>query len=124
MSRFARAARSPNGAPKMGEHVGPDQILARREPQEQQGNVERAQPPRSRRVNVALQADPAVKATGTVREVSPTIDPASGSVKVKVGLDDTPPQMTLGAAVIGAGEFQPESAVVLPWGALFQWQGR
>jgi RND family efflux transporter MFP subunit len=83
-----------------------------------------ATPPRSRRVNVALQADPAVKATGTVREVSPTIDPASGSVKVKVGLDATPPQMTLGAAVIGAGEFQPESAVVLPWGALFRWQGR
>jgi membrane fusion protein, multidrug efflux system len=83
-----------------------------------------ARPPRSRRVNVALQADPAVKAAGTVREVSPTIDPASGSVKVKVGLDATPPQMTLGAAVVGVGEFQPESAVVLPWGALFRWQSQ
>lgn len=79
--------------------------------------------PPSRRVHVVLQADPSVTANGTVREVSPTIDPASGSVKVKVGLDQTPPQMTLGAAVIGSGEFQSQRAIVLPWGALFRWAG-
>jgi RND family efflux transporter MFP subunit len=80
-----------------------------------------ATPPRNRRVNVVLQGDPSVRAGGTVREVSPTLDPASGSVKVKVGLDETPSQMTLGAAVIGSGEFQPEQAIVLPGGALFRW---
>jgi RND family efflux transporter MFP subunit len=81
-----------------------------------------ANPPQNRRVNVVLQADPGVRADGTVREVSPTLDPASGSVKVKVGLDQTPPEMTLGAAVIGSGEFHSQPALVLPWGALFRWE--
>jgi membrane fusion protein, multidrug efflux system len=77
--------------------------------------------PPSRTVQVVLQADPDVVATGTVREVSPTIDPASGTVKVKVGLDSTPAQMSLGAVVVGVGNFLPRPATVLPRSALFRW---
>jgi RND family efflux transporter MFP subunit len=72
-------------------------------------------------VQVYLQADPSVTATGMVREVAPTVDPASGSVKIKVALDNVPPGMSLGAVVVGLGTFKPRHAIVLPRGALFRW---
>ena len=79
-----------------------------------------AAPPEGKTVEVALQADPAVKAVGTVREISPNVDPASGTVKVKIGLNDTPERMTLGASVVGSGKFRPERSIVIPWSALFR----
>jgi RND family efflux transporter MFP subunit len=78
--------------------------------------------PPSRSVRVFLQADPSVVATGTVREIAPTIDPASGTVKLKVGLDSIPPQMSLGAIIVGVGTFKSRPAIVLPRSALFRWQ--
>jgi len=78
--------------------------------------------PPSRNVRVFLQADPSVAATGTVREISPTIDPASGTVKLKVGLDSVPPRMSLGAVIVGVGTFKPRPTIVLPRSALFRWQ--
>lgn len=83
-----------------------------------------AQPPSGETVAVALQADPAVKTTGTVREISPTVDPASGTVRVKIGLQSTPPAMGLGAVVVGRARFAPHEAVVLPWSALYRYNGR
>ncbi len=78
--------------------------------------------PPSRRVAVILLADPNVKTTGTVRELSPTVNPDSGTVKVKIGLDRTPPEMTLGASVIGSAQFAAVRAVTLPWSTLYRWQ--
>jgi membrane fusion protein, multidrug efflux system len=69
-------------------------------------------------VELVLISDPSVKATGRVREVSPTVDPATGTVRVKVGIDQTPPAMTLGAAVTGSARFKGRKLVVLPWSAL------
>lgn len=83
-----------------------------------------ASPPESRTVDVTLQGDPRVTATGSVREIAPSVDPASGTVRVKVGLDETPQAMTLGAVVIGRGRFRPHEAVLLPWSALYRWQRR
>ena len=80
-------------------------------PPEQKGGVE-----------ITLQSDPAVKTIGIVREVSPTVDAVSGTVKVKIGMARTPAQMTLGATVIGQGQLAVQSVMVLPWGALFEWQ--
>lgn len=80
-----------------------------------------AAPPASKVVDVALQSDLAVRTTGTVREIAPSVDAAMGTVKVKVALDQVPPRMSLGAAVIGAGDFKPLDAVVLPRAALFRW---
>ena len=81
-------------------------------------------PPSSKKVKVALQSDPSVTTQGTVREISPTMSTASGTVKVKVGLDQVPPRMALGAAVIGYGDFKPHRAVILPRGALYRWEDR
>ncbi len=69
-------------------------------------------------VEVALLDDPRVKARGRVREVTPTVSAQSGTVQVKIALEDVPDGMPLGAAVtarITAGE---QSSVVLPWAAL------
>lgn len=89
------------------------------------------EPPANGTVAVALQSDPAVRTTGRVREIAPTVDDASGAVKVKVALDQASsdaaspgasPKFSLGAAVVGSGSFKPRRAVVLPRGALFRWQ--
>ncbi|WP_232628870.1 efflux RND transporter periplasmic adaptor subunit [Methylobacterium sp. Leaf118] len=83
-----------------------------------------ASPPAGRTIEVVLQSDPSVTATGSVREISPTVDASSGTVRVKMGLESTPPAMTLGAVVIGRGRFAPREAVVLPWSALYRYDGR
>ncbi len=81
-------------------------------------------PPKNNTVDVVLQSDPSVQASGAVREISPTIDPATSTVKVKIGLTSTPPAMTLGAAVVGRARWDETPAIVLPWSALFEWQGK
>ena len=83
-----------------------------------------ASPPADKTIAVSLQSDPSVTAVGRVREISPTVDAATGTVRVKIGLDRTPAAMTLGAVVVGRGEFEPHAAVVLPWSALYRWDDR
>ena len=63
-----------------------------------------------------------IKTAGIVREVSPAVDPKSGTVKVKLGLTKTPPEMTLGAIVTGRARIGEREAIVLPWSAMFKWQ--
>jgi membrane fusion protein, multidrug efflux system len=77
--------------------------------------------PPSRRVEIYLQSDPSVATTGQVREISPTVDPSSGTVKVKMVMDRVPPQMSLGSIVVGVGTFPPREAIILPRSALFRW---
>lgn len=74
-------------------------------------------------IKVELLSDRSVKVTGRVREVAPVIDPETNTVRVKVGLGDTPPQMTLGAAVVGTGRYPPRDLVVLPWTSLVTLDG-
>ena len=75
-------------------------------------------------IELTLVSDPAVKATGTVREISPTVDRATGTVRAKVAIEHPPAAMTLGSAVIGEGRFQPRKLVVLPWSALSSANGQ
>lgn len=70
-------------------------------------------------IDLALVADPGVKTQGRVREVSPAVDPATGTFAIKVALADTPPAMTLGAAVAGVLRVETRQALVLPSSALF-----
>ena len=49
---------------------------------------------------------------------------ASGSIRVKVGIPDTPAGMPLGAAVIGTVSAKPVKAVLLPWQALTSTAGK
>lgn len=74
-------------------------------------------------IELSLVSNPAVRATGRVREVAPAIDPATGTVRVKIAIDAPPPAMTLGAAVIGVGRFNPENVFVLPASAFFTENG-
>lgn len=73
---------------------------------------------------VALVSNPAVVATGDVREVSPAVNPGTMTVAVKVGLRQTPPAMTLGAVVNGKGPMKQRKVFLLPWGALFELAGK
>ena len=80
-------------------------------------------PPSGDAVVVTLQADPTIATTGIVREISPTVDASTGTVRVKIGLTKTPPAMGLGAVVVGRGRFAPHDAVELPWSALYRYDG-
>jgi membrane fusion protein, multidrug efflux system len=75
-------------------------------------------------VSVTLVADPKIVAIGHIREISPTIDQATGAVRVKVGIDAPPPAMTLGAVVSWAALFKPSDVIALPWPALASIGGR
>lgn len=69
-------------------------------------------------IALTLLSDPRVTAQGRPREVSPTIDPRSGTVRVKIGIDNPPAAMTLGSAVTGTARIKSQPRVVLPWSAL------
>ena len=75
-------------------------------------------------VTITLLSDPQVKAMGKVREIAPAVDPASGSIRVKIAIPDTPAGMPLGAAVIGSVSAQASKAVILPWQALTSSEGK
>lgn len=69
-------------------------------------------------IDVGLVSDPSVQAVGKVREIAPTFDTATGTVRVKVSLLAPPPSMSLGAAVAGSAAFEPKRLFALPWRAL------
>lgn len=83
-----------------------------------------ARTPPSPAVTITLLSDPQVRAVGKVREISPAVDTASGSIRVKIGIPDTPAGMPLGAAVIGTVSAKPVKAILLPWQALTSTAGK
>jgi RND family efflux transporter MFP subunit len=82
-----------------------------------------AQRPADNTIALALVTNPMVRATGKVREIAPAIDPATGTVRVKIAIESPPPGMTLGAAVTGIGRFKPDNVFVLPATAFFTRDG-
>jgi RND family efflux transporter MFP subunit len=82
------------------------------------------QNPNNPEVTVTLSDDPAVVATGHVREVAPQADAATGTYVVKVGLDNPPDTMRLGATIIGRVKIQSEPVIQLPGTALTQGEGK
>lgn len=79
---------------------------------------------RAATVDIALLADPGVRTTGAIRELSPTVDPRSGTVRVRVAMRDTPAAMTLGALVTGRVTLPAVPAIVIPWSAITIENGR
>lgn len=69
-------------------------------------------------IEVALVSDARVSASATVREVSPTVDPGTGTVRVKFQITDPPSGMTLGAPLVGTGRLKSRPGIILPWSAL------
>lgn len=83
-----------------------------------------ARPPADDMIEIALVANPAVRASGRVREVAPAIDSSTGTVRVKIAIAEPPAAMTLGAAVTGVGRFKPDKVFALPWTAFFAKDGK
>jgi RND family efflux transporter MFP subunit len=75
-------------------------------------------------VEVALVSNPDIKTTGKVRYVSPQADPITRTFTVRVSLPDAPPQMRLGANVVGSVTVNEGQAVAIPASALFQKDGQ
>jgi RND family efflux transporter MFP subunit len=69
-------------------------------------------------IEVSLTMDSAVRATGRVREVSPSADPATGTFRIRVGLDNPPPTMRLGSTVTGRMELGGGTGLEVPASAL------
>jgi RND family efflux transporter MFP subunit len=75
-------------------------------------------------VTVELVSNPDIKTTGKVRYVSPQADPTTRTFTVRVSLPDAPPQMRLGANVVGSVTRGEGQVIVIPGSALFQKDGQ
>lgn len=75
-------------------------------------------------IEVSLSIDPAVVATGRVREVSPQADPVTRTFRVRVGLDQPPQRMRLGSTVTGRMRLEREGGVTVPANALGRVEGQ
>jgi RND family efflux transporter MFP subunit len=69
-------------------------------------------------VSLTLVSDPDVTAVGTVREISPAVDPKSLTVRVKVAIRNPPAAITLGSAIAGTAPTKAATQIALPWTAL------
>jgi RND family efflux transporter MFP subunit len=75
-------------------------------------------------VAVHLVSNPEIKTEGTVRYISPQADPETRTYTVRVSLPEAPPQMRLGANVVGAVTLEEGQTVTIPGSALFQKDGK
>jgi membrane fusion protein, multidrug efflux system len=69
-------------------------------------------------IAIALTDDPSIHTTGRVRETAPQADATTRSFRVKVGLDEWPEAMRLGATVFGQTRMLASTGVELPATAL------
>ena len=69
-------------------------------------------------ITVRLTDDPSVTATGRVREVGARADPVTRTFEVKVGLNEPPEAMRLGATVTGTVNLPSEPVIAIPATAL------
>src|SRR5215831_4587283 len=81
-------------------------------------------PQKNPTVAVELVSNPEIKASGKVRYVSPQADPTTRTYTVRVSLPDAPPQMRLGANVVGSVTVNEGRVVSIPGSALFQKDGQ
>jgi RND family efflux transporter MFP subunit len=100
--------------------------LARPEEREAVFNVAEGifkNPPKVPTIEVDLVSNPDIKTQGKVRYVSPQADPATRTYTVRVSLPDAPPQMRLGANVVGTVTLNQGQSITIPGSALFQKDG-
>lgn len=75
-------------------------------------------------IEVSLLSDPSVKVSASVREVSPTIDASTGTIRVKVDLGERGDIMPLGAIVSGRFSYKSKQVIILPWSAMASIDGK
>jgi RND family efflux transporter MFP subunit len=71
-------------------------------------------------VKVWVQGRPEIVVIGSVRQISPEADSATGTYEVKVALALAPPEMRLGAVVVGRAETEGPEVISVPSNALLQ----
>src|SRR5947207_7146403 len=81
-------------------------------------------PPKNPTVEVKLVSNPDIQTQGKVRYISPQADPETRTFTVRVSLPDAPPQMRLGANVIGSVTVNQGSSITIAGSALFQKDGK
>lgn len=74
-------------------------------------------------IEVSLVQRPEIQSKAKVREVSPTIDRQMGTVRVKLEIENPPPEMTLGSAVVAHVRLLNGERIFLPWQALTSLNG-
>jgi RND family efflux transporter MFP subunit len=76
------------------------------------------------RIHIALQLDPLVKATGSVREIAPQADPATRTLRVRMTLDKPPESFRLGTTITATVTTQDLPGIELPVSALLERDGK
>ncbi|MEN0616242.1 efflux RND transporter periplasmic adaptor subunit [Klebsiella indica] len=74
--------------------------------------------------SVALIADPAIRASGRLRDISPQADPQTRTWRVRITLDNPPPAMALGASVNVELPGSGPAMMLLPASALTRENGK
>lgn len=74
-------------------------------------------------IEVALVSRPDIRAKAKVREISPTIDRTLGTVRVKLAIENAPPEMSLGSAIIADVVMEKVERITLPWQSMFSKAG-
>ena len=75
-------------------------------------------------LEVALLSNPEIKAQASLREVSPALDRSLGTVRVKLAIQDPPPDMTLGSPIVANVEVEKRDRIYVPWQALTSKTGK
>ena len=71
-------------------------------------------------VKVWVQGRAEIAVIGSVRQISPEADSTTGTYEVKVALPSPPPEMRLGAVVVGRAETEGPEVISVPSNALLQ----
>lgn len=71
-------------------------------------------------VKVWVQGRPEIAVVGSIRQISPEADSTTGTYEVKVALPSPPPDMRLGAVVVGRAETEGPDVISVPTNALWQ----
>lgn len=75
-------------------------------------------------IRVSLTDDPAITASGRVREVAPQADPVTRTFRVRVGLINPPEAIRLGATVTGSTQVDSGPVIEVPASALTRIDGK
>jgi len=73
---------------------------------------------------VALQVDPSDRVAGTVREIAPTADPATRTLRVRIALDQPRKAFRIGTTITASAQLPSEPGVELPASALLEHDGK
>ncbi|EPN42940.1 RND family efflux transporter MFP subunit [Pseudomonas syringae pv. actinidiae ICMP 19095] len=75
-------------------------------------------------VTISPLGQPNIQLSGTIREITPIVSAASGTLRVRVALPDAAIAPTLGSVVSARLQTRSQRAFALPWSALSRTQGQ